>query len=98
MGKQVYSSGFSTGITRNFFPFLISYSHTAESKALIESTGLLLKGPMETPKGKGVKRFFVSLLVIFLVSTLLLEKFGQLMQIRGFFRHFLVSILFFRRY
>jgi len=42
MGKWVFDKGFSNGMT-------------PEAKATIEELGLLFKGPMETPKGKGVK-------------------------------------------
>lgn len=42
MGKWVFDKGFSNGMT-------------PEAKQTIETLGLLFKGPMETPKGKGVK-------------------------------------------
>ena len=42
MGKWVFDKGFSNGMT-------------PEAKTTIEELGLLFKGPMETPKGKGVK-------------------------------------------
>src|SRR5271154_2799855 len=42
MGKWVFDKGFSNGMT-------------PESQHTIEELGLLFKGPMETPKGKGVK-------------------------------------------
>jgi isocitrate dehydrogenase len=42
MGKWVFDKGFSNGMT-------------PEAQATIESLGILFKGPMETPKGKGVK-------------------------------------------
>src|SRR5688572_30209363 len=42
MGKWVFDKGFSNGMT-------------PEAKQSIESHGILFKGPMETPKGKGVK-------------------------------------------
>ncbi len=42
MGKWVFDKGFSNGMT-------------PEAQQTIESLGLLFKGPMETPKGKGVK-------------------------------------------
>lgn len=42
MGKWVFDKGFSNGMT-------------PEAQASIESLGILFKGPMETPKGKGVK-------------------------------------------
>lgn len=42
MGKWVFDKGFSNGMT-------------PEAKATIEELGILFKGPMETPKGKGVK-------------------------------------------
>jgi len=42
MGKWVFDKGFSNGMT-------------AEAKDTIEALGILFKGPMETPKGKGVK-------------------------------------------
>jgi isocitrate dehydrogenase len=47
MGKELYLRGFSSGMT-------------PEAKATIESTRLLLKGPMETPKGSGVKSINVT--------------------------------------
>ncbi|MEO8406255.1 MAG: isocitrate/isopropylmalate family dehydrogenase, partial [Chitinophagaceae bacterium] len=42
MGKWVFDKGFSNGMT-------------PEAKLVIEDLGILFKGPMETPKGKGVK-------------------------------------------
>ena len=42
MGKWVFDKGFSNGMT-------------PEAQQSIESLGILFKGPMETPKGKGVK-------------------------------------------
>ena len=42
MGKWVFDKGFSNGMT-------------PEAKETIEELGILFKGPMETPKGKGVK-------------------------------------------
>ena len=42
MGKWVFDKGFSNGMT-------------PEAKNTIEDLGILFKGPMETPKGKGVK-------------------------------------------
>ncbi len=42
MGKWVFDKGFSNGMT-------------PEAQATIERLGILFKGPMETPKGKGVK-------------------------------------------
>jgi len=42
MGKWVFDKGFSNGMT-------------PEAKESIEKLGILFKGPMETPKGKGVK-------------------------------------------
>src|SRR6186713_1172190 len=42
MGKWVFDKGFSNGMT-------------PEAKLTIENFGILFKGPMETPKGKGVK-------------------------------------------
>lgn len=42
MGKWVFDKGFSTGMT-------------PEAQQSIETLGILFKGPMETPKGKGVK-------------------------------------------
>ncbi len=42
MGKWVFDKGYSNGMT-------------PEAKQTIESLGVLFKGPMETPKGKGVK-------------------------------------------
>src|SRR5678810_393316 len=42
MGKWVFDKGFSNGMT-------------PEAQRIIETLGILFKGPMETPKGKGVK-------------------------------------------
>jgi isocitrate dehydrogenase len=42
MGKWVFDKGFNNGMT-------------PEAKETIERLGILFKGPMETPKGKGVK-------------------------------------------
>src|SRR5690242_975019 len=42
MGKWVFDKGFSNGMT-------------PEAQQTIETVGILFKGPMETPKGKGVK-------------------------------------------
>ena len=42
MGKWVFDKGFSNGMT-------------PEARLTIEGLGILFKGPMETPKGKGVK-------------------------------------------
>lgn len=47
MGKWVFDKGFSNGMT-------------VEAKESIERLGLLFKGPMETPKGKGVKSINVT--------------------------------------
>jgi len=47
MGKWVFDKGFSNGMT-------------PEAKNTIEELGLLFKGPMETPKGKGVKSINVT--------------------------------------
>jgi isocitrate dehydrogenase len=47
MGKWVFDKGFSNGMT-------------PEAQAAIESYGILFKGPMETPKGKGVKSINVT--------------------------------------
>ena len=47
MGKWVFDKGFSNGMT-------------PEAKLTIENLGLLFKGPMETPKGKGVKSINVT--------------------------------------
>ena len=47
MGKDVYLSGKSNGMT-------------LEAQKTVESTGLLFKGPMETPKGTGVKSINVT--------------------------------------
>ncbi|PCJ63177.1 MAG: isocitrate dehydrogenase [Bacteroidetes bacterium] len=47
MGKGVYDQGFTTGMTD-------------DAKKSIESTGILFKGPMETPKGGGVKSINVT--------------------------------------
>lgn len=47
MGKSVYDQGYTTGMTE-------------EAKISIETTGILFKGPMETPKGGGVKSINVT--------------------------------------
>jgi isocitrate dehydrogenase len=47
MGKWVFDKGFSNGMT-------------PQAKETIEKLGLLFKGPMETPKGKGVKSINVT--------------------------------------
>lgn len=47
MGKSFYDKGFSTGMTE-------------EAKNSVETNGILFKGPMETPKGKGVKSINVT--------------------------------------
>jgi isocitrate dehydrogenase len=47
MGKSIYEAGHSTGMT-------------PAAKEAIEKFGLLFKGPMETPKGKGVKSINVT--------------------------------------
>jgi len=47
MGKDYYLKGFSNGMTPT-------------AKETVESTRLLLKGPMETPKGTGVKSINVT--------------------------------------
>lgn len=47
MSRSVFDKGFSTGMT-------------PEAKETIESLGVLFKGPMETPKGKGVKSINVT--------------------------------------
>ena len=47
MGKWVFDKGFSNGMT-------------PEAKQTIEALGILFKGPMETPKGKGVKSLNVT--------------------------------------
>src|ERR1700730_7020535 len=47
MGKWVFDKGFSNGMT-------------PEAQHTIEDLGILFKGPMETPKGKGVKSINVT--------------------------------------
>ena len=47
MGKEVYLRGLSTGMT-------------PEAKDAVEQYGILYKGPMETPKGTGVKSINVT--------------------------------------
>lgn len=47
MGKWVFDKGFGNGMT-------------PEAKETIEQLGILFKGPMETPKGKGVKSINVT--------------------------------------
>lgn len=47
MGKSVYLQGHSTGMT-------------AAAKSTVEKYGILYKGPMETPKGTGVKSINVT--------------------------------------
>jgi isocitrate dehydrogenase len=46
MGKDIYLQGHSAGMT-------------AEARKTVEKLGILFKGPMETPKGKG-KSFFLT--------------------------------------
>lgn len=47
MGKWVFDKGYSNGMT-------------PEAQQTIENLGILFKGPMETPKGKGVKSINVT--------------------------------------
>jgi isocitrate dehydrogenase len=47
MGKQWFEKGISSGMP-------------PETKDIVEHTGILFKGPMETPKGKGVKSLNVT--------------------------------------
>ncbi len=47
MGKWVFDKGFNNGMT-------------PEALNTIENLGILFKGPMETPKGKGVKSINVT--------------------------------------
>jgi isocitrate dehydrogenase len=47
MGRHIYEAGHSTGMT-------------PEAKQAVETLGILFKGPMETPKGKGVKSINVT--------------------------------------
>ena len=47
MGKSIYEVGHNTGMT-------------PQAKATVEALGILYKGPMETPKGKGVKSINVT--------------------------------------
>lgn len=47
MGKWVFDKGFSNGMT-------------PKAKQIIEELGILFKGPMETPKGSGVKSINVT--------------------------------------
>lgn len=47
MGKYIYEAGHSTGMT-------------TEAKETVEKLGILFKGPMETPKGKGIKSINVT--------------------------------------
>src|ERR1700761_5601180 len=47
MGKSYFDAGHSTGMT-------------PAAKETIENLGILFKGPMETPKGKGVKSINVT--------------------------------------
>jgi isocitrate dehydrogenase len=47
MGKDVFLAGNSTGMT-------------PEARSTIENLGILFKGPMETPKGKGMKSINVT--------------------------------------
>ena len=47
MGKWVFDKGFSNGMT-------------PDAQQTIENLGILFKGPMETPKGKGVKSINVT--------------------------------------
>ncbi len=47
MGGHIYQAGHSTGMT-------------PEAREVVEALGILFKGPMETPKGKGVKSINVT--------------------------------------
>lgn len=47
MGRHIFEQGHSTGMT-------------PEARAVIERLGILFKGPMETPKGKGMKSINVT--------------------------------------
>ena len=47
MGKWVFDKGYSNGMT-------------PDAQNTIEKLGILFKGPMETPKGKGVKSINVT--------------------------------------
>lgn len=47
MGKHIYEAGHSAGMT-------------PDAKEAVEKLGILFKGPMETPKGKGVKSINVT--------------------------------------
>jgi isocitrate dehydrogenase len=47
MGKDIYLQGHSSGMTE-------------KAKESVETNGILFKGPMETPKGKGVKSINVT--------------------------------------
>ncbi|KAI9144382.1 hypothetical protein BKA69DRAFT_1057236 [Paraphysoderma sedebokerense] len=47
MGKEVYLSGHNTGMT-------------TDARKTVESLGILFKGPMETPKGSGMKSINVT--------------------------------------
>ncbi len=47
MGKSIYEAGHSTGMT-------------PDARKAVETYGILFKGPMETPKGKGVKSINVT--------------------------------------
>lgn len=47
MGKDIYLDGHSSGMTE-------------KAKESVETNGILFKGPMETPKGKGVKSINVT--------------------------------------
>ncbi|MCK6694914.1 MAG: isocitrate/isopropylmalate family dehydrogenase, partial [Thermoanaerobaculia bacterium] len=47
MGRHIFDQGHSTGMT-------------PEARSTIEHRGILFKGPMETPKGKGVKSINVT--------------------------------------
>ena len=47
MGKDIYLEGHSSGMTE-------------KAKESVETNGILFKGPMETPKGKGVKSINVT--------------------------------------
>lgn len=73
MGKWVFDKGFSNGMT-------------PEAQHTIEELGLLFKGPMETPKGKGVKSVNVTA-----------RKPGTPMQINGYSKPFMALTPFFRK-
>ena len=62
MGLSIYKKGFGTGMT-------------PEAQKTVEEVGILFKGPMETPKGTGVKSMFIRFLLVRCFPTTRLDVF-----------------------